>query len=416
MVDLHAKGVHWHDESFMPTWISPLTYAAYARSGLTPPVALPTYFPDDIHIKIRKWLNDNYFKLYKGGSQYMGNEFNIMPESKWDTAKCRVCIIRLSDYHNVDGAFGHFLISNFINDFSDDIFVDFAFQPNQADYAKFMEAGLPLVFSNTTHRPLTDFDFVLVSNSFPQERIHWPLMSIKSGIPLYDWERMSEDLPYHLKCPILMYAGLGATYIEALLADNPIHGVGANATASAVIVGEGEVIDLQIFQHYIQTVVNQGRSKKDYLNSMNNSKFSGVYLPSRVLWEYGDKVHIQTNYKGEELARTTWEGGGAIKRVSLIDEENMELHVISGSGSDEYKMMEASNINFVDHVAKGTDLTALGESFKRVAKGDRKRGDIQIAIQKETILTSIDVSGVPDSNQKPKDSSPKMFIPTKQID
>ena len=154
LVDLHKMGVHYHDPSFLPHFISPQTYNAYVRSGLTPPVTLPTYFPSDVDQRIEKFLNENFYKLSGGGIQYLGNEANVMPASQWDKAKCRICIMRLSEYQNIDGAFGQYLISNFIGDFSDDIFVDFAYHPEYSDVPKMLEAGIPLVFSNTMHKAL----------------------------------------------------------------------------------------------------------------------------------------------------------------------------------------------------------------------------------------------------------------------
>ena len=39
LLDLHAMGVHYHDDSFLPVWIPPITYLAYARAGLVPDCA-----------------------------------------------------------------------------------------------------------------------------------------------------------------------------------------------------------------------------------------------------------------------------------------------------------------------------------------------------------------------------------------
>lgn len=197
LVDLHKMGIHWHDDKFMPVALDPLTYAAYFRSGLTSPISLPTFFPDDTRDKIKKFLEFNYFKLAHGGAQYLGNEFNIMPEEKFETSKLRVCILRLSTYADIDGAFGHYLISNFVEDYSDDIFVDFAFRPDDSDYSKIMDADLPLLWANTTKRPLQDFDMCFTPDTAVLTKDGWVAISeIVEGDQVLTYNESTKDREY----------------------------------------------------------------------------------------------------------------------------------------------------------------------------------------------------------------------------
>lgn len=371
LVDLHKMGVHWHDDKFMPVSLDPLTYAAYFRSGLTSPITLPTYFPDDTQDKIKRFLEFNYFKLAHGGAQYLGNEFNIMPEEKFETAKLRVCILRLSTYADIDGAFGHYLISNFVEDYSDDIFVDFAFRPDDSDYSKLMDAQLPLLWANTTKRPLQDFDLIIISNSFPQERINIPILLLKSGIPMYRWERMDKTLPYYDKCPIIVAAGLGASFIESMASDNPVKGVGENSWVELNAIGEGELLDLKLFQHYIN-VREDGGGKEEFLATIDNEHLSGMYDPTRVLWEYNDKIHQMRDHLGKPVGEpVVWEGGGSIKRVSLIDPDTETLHVLAGAGSEEFEAMEAANVNLLDYLRGPIDLEEMAKKYTRVKRAAR---------------------------------------------
>lgn len=62
-------------------------------------------------------------------------------------------------------------------------------------------------------------------------------MSIKSGIPLHKWERLDESLPYYNRCPIVVGAGLGATFIENFCADNPRKGVGEDGMIDCFSAG-----------------------------------------------------------------------------------------------------------------------------------------------------------------------------------
>lgn len=380
LVDLHSLGIHYHDEQYLPVHIDPMTYLAYVRAGMCPPVSLPTYFPEDTQARVKKFLDLNYFKLSMGGVQYLGNEFNVQPESDWEKAKTKVCIVRLTPYNTVDGAFGHFLIGNFVNDFYDDIFIDFAFAPEEGDDIKLMDAGLPLLFGNITKRPLTDFDVVIFSNCYPQERMNIPFMLIKSGIPLYRWQRWDHSLPYYQKMPIIAVAGIGAYFIEGTMADHPIKGVGENAMHDIALIGEGEMLDLKVFQQFEHLVYQDGKTKEEFLASLHNPHFQGVYDPRNVLWEYNDKVHTQVDHKGNQIGEpTVYPGGGSIKRVSLLDHENQERHVLAGSGSDEFKQLEASNINYIDNIRTMPDPSVLADKYvKPDAVETRKKRFISI--------------------------------------
>lgn len=58
LVDLHAKGVHWFDPDFFAYVGSCIDLHCILTCWADPPVALPTYFPDDISETITKWLDE----------------------------------------------------------------------------------------------------------------------------------------------------------------------------------------------------------------------------------------------------------------------------------------------------------------------------------------------------------------------
>jgi hypothetical protein len=366
------KRVHYYSPEYLPSRIDPATYNMFLKRGLTPPNALPIHIPDDTPDRINRFLELNYFKLSNGGVQYLGNEFNIQPPSAWDKAKVRVCMVRLSDYHTLDGAFGGFLVNNFIQDFSDDIFIDFAWFPQPADISRLYDAELPLLFANGTKRPLTDFDIVIIALSYPGERVNLPLM-VKAGLPLYRWQRWSHDLPYRAKCPIIALAGIGSSFIENMLGDNPRHGIAGNAAADFVLIGEGEMMDLKFIQQYQYTVIEDGGTKEDFRKALTNKLHEGVYDPSLFLFEYADKVHTKRDHTGKVLSEEVYEGAGPIKGIYLIDEENKRKYCMVGPESEEFQQMELINQQF--HLRMPTDPDAaadFGRSFVKVSdKPDR---------------------------------------------
>lgn len=130
------------------------------------------------------------------------------------------------------------------------------------------------------------------------------------------------------------------SYCENLLADNPIHGPGQNSIYDLVLIGEGEMMDLKLFQRYYQVVTKGGGSKEDFLDGLDNEHHQGVYDPTKVLFEYADKEHVIRDFTGKVLKRQLWPKGGPIKNIYMIDEENKTLHALAGNDSEEFRDLE----------------------------------------------------------------------------
>jgi len=328
-LDLHKLGVHYFDPDILPTWIDMHTHASLYHRGLTQPNALPSYFEDNVHERIKDWYKFNYFKLYSAGIHLIGNEPNLQREEDFEKASVRAMVLRISDYETCDGSFGHYTVSQFAHDFMDDLFVDYSFLPLKSDLGKYLSADIPIWFGNITKRPLTDFDIVVVSHCYPGERIDLPFAMARSGIPLYRWERWDADLPYYEKCPIFCIAGIGSAFTENLMGDHPIYGSAENSLVDGVLIGEGELMWLKFLQQYQQTVVQDGKSKREFLDKLTNVHHQGFYDPRVALFEYSDKKHVISDPAGNVLDTVTWKGGGRIKRVSLIDEFNQKKYVMA---------------------------------------------------------------------------------------
>jgi hypothetical protein len=333
VVDLHKWGFHYFDKEYFPTILNPETYAFLLKKGITPPNAFPINISINTQKEIDNFLDTEYCTLENGGVQYLGTEYNLQTPEDWDNKKIKVCFIRTTSYSVADGSFGHYIVSNFIQDYTDDIFIDFSFAPEKKDIAKFMKRGLPLWFGNITKRPLTDFDIIFIASSYPPERFNIPFLMVKSGIPLYLWERRDINLPYYKNTPIVVGAGIGNTFIENLIGDNPIHGIAGNSVYDYILLGEGELTALKFIQEYKQTVIEQGKSKEEFRKIINNKNHSGIYDPTKILFEYARK----------EYKDRVFENGGHINRISLIDEENKIKYVLAGAESDEFQDLEKMN-------------------------------------------------------------------------
>lgn len=325
-LDLHELGIHYFDFNILPSWIDQDTFLALSSKGLTAPNSLPI-FPSD-RDEIKKWYENNFFKLKYAGVQHLGNECNLQKEEEFEKAKIRILIYRLNNYEACEGAFGHWLIGNFCVDFVEDVFVDYAFMPYKEDFKFYFEENIPLIFGSITKRPLCDFDLIFTSNSFSLERLNYAIAQVKSGIPLHYWERWNEDLPYYSKIPIVCAGGIGVTCFENMLGDNPKYGTGENSIVDFVFEGEGELGMVKFLNEYNQAVNLDGGSKKDFRDKINNDGHEGWYDPRNVLFEY----------EGKE-----------IKRVSILDRKNKIKYVMAGEESEEFK-----------------DFTNIQEEFERV--------------------------------------------------
>lgn len=378
VLDLHSLGINYFNPDYLPVSLDPLTFASMIRRGFTPPQALPMYFPEDIQARIKSWLDLNYYKLTNAGIQYLGSEYNIQREEDWDKAEIRVCLCRMSDYATLDGAFGPYLINNFVQDFTDNIFIDFSYLPAPADMAKLADADLPMMFGNITKRPLMDFDIIIIATSYPGERINVPFALVKSGLPLYRWQRFDKNLPYRDRCPIIATAGIGSSFIENGLGDNPVKGLAANAWFDHVLIGEGEMMDLKYIQEYLNTVIRDGGTKEDFMKALTNEHHKGVYDPSLFLFEYADKVHVTRDYLGNEIARDVYPGGGTIKNIFMVDAEEKVKYSMAGKDSQEFMDLEAVNVQYHARLTPDADASAeLGRRYVKIS--DRPTPEQRVA-------------------------------------
>lgn len=337
LLDLHDLGVHYHNSDFLPSWIDPLTYSEYLRNGLTPPVSLPK----EINItpsEIEKWLDSIYYLLEFGGVHHLGNEFNVHKRVEFEKENClKVCIVKVSSYDTVDGAFGHYIINNWVSDFDLNIVIDYAYPPPIIDTRYYLENNIPLLFGNTTKQPLQYFDVIIFSLSYQLEKFNIPFYMRQSGIPLYRWERYNHEFPYYEKCPLVCMAGMGATCFELGCADHPIYGSGQNALCDLVLIGEGETMDLKLFQQAHQTLKMKHESKEELIKQLNSEKHEGIYDPSCFLIEYHDKDLYLIDYNGSVLTNTKLIDGGSIKSISKINQTEKKLEELIGESNSEYQ-------------------------------------------------------------------------------
>jgi radical SAM superfamily enzyme YgiQ (UPF0313 family) len=145
----------------------------------------------------------------------------------WEGSRCRVLILRLSPFNDVQRSTPHLFLAREVRTALPDAFIDMAFLPRPADAEALAAAGLPLIIGTQSHRPLREFDLVLVSNSWLLEQVNLPFLLSRSGVPTWSRER-GEELP------AIILGGSNGTAAHALVKDD------GDCVADAIFFGEGE--------------------------------------------------------------------------------------------------------------------------------------------------------------------------------
>jgi len=145
----------------------------------------------------------------------------------WNEAACRVLILRLSPFADVQRSTPHLFLFRETRAALPEAFIDMAFLPRVSDAAAFSAAGLPLILGTQSHRPLNHFDIVLVSNSWLLEQVNLPFLLSHSGVPIWASARAEE-------WPPLILGGSNATAAHAFVSET------GDCMADAIFFGEGE--------------------------------------------------------------------------------------------------------------------------------------------------------------------------------
>ncbi len=145
----------------------------------------------------------------------------------WKEAVCRVLILRLSPFADVQRSTPHLFLFQEARAAFPSAFIDMAFLPRPSDAARLAEAGLPLVMGTQSHQPMAGFVIVLVSNSWLLEQVNLPFLLSRSGAPVWASARGEE-------WPPLILGGSNAAAAHALVSET------GDCMADAIFFGEGE--------------------------------------------------------------------------------------------------------------------------------------------------------------------------------
>ena len=155
-------------------------------------------------------------------------------------ASCRVLIVRLSPFRDVDRSIPHLFLFHEVRRALPDAFVDLAFFPSASERVLFEQENIPFLIGSQSLRPAAEFDLLLISNSYALELINLPYLLIRSGIPLFASQRGPE-------WPIIILGGSNALAAQAIVRED------GDSLVDGIFFGEGEGLVGDLVRHLQET-------------------------------------------------------------------------------------------------------------------------------------------------------------------
>ncbi|MCZ7395162.1 MAG: radical SAM protein [Candidatus Methanoperedens sp.] len=200
-----------------------------------------------------EFVSKNLNRL-EGFRAYFPRNNPTFENPKFEDAKLRVLIIRLSPLQNMRESITHHFLFQEVRRSLASAYIDYAFFPNPKNIPLFIINKIPFFIGIQSLRSISDFDLVLVSNSFTLELINLPYLFLNTGIPALKSER-------HSSKPIVIMGGSNALMAQCAVSPE------GDSFIDALFFGEGEsaVGDIVSIVHQ-----NKNLEKSKVLRSLEN--------------------------------------------------------------------------------------------------------------------------------------------------
>ncbi|PKL14307.1 MAG: hypothetical protein CVV52_02375 [Spirochaetae bacterium HGW-Spirochaetae-8] len=174
--------------------------------------------------------------------------FNHTPPIGQGTSGFRVLIVRLSPFEDVARSSPHLFLYGECHRVLPDEQIDFAWLPTSAQRKYRKEQGLSMLYGIRSGIPASEFDLLLISNSYAMELLNLPFLLRESGLPLFTQERAAGRTG-----PLVVMGGSNALAAQAVLAPD------GDAFVDALFFGEGEHAVTRLVQEIAQTTPEKHR-------------------------------------------------------------------------------------------------------------------------------------------------------------
>ncbi|MDP2845712.1 MAG: radical SAM protein, partial [Candidatus Methanoperedens sp.] len=145
----------------------------------------------------------------------------------FEDAQLKVLIVRLSPFPNIRESITHHFLFQEVRRALPYAYIDYAFFPNPKNIPLFLNNNIPFFHGIQSLHSISDFDLVLVSNSFTLELLNLPYLFLNTGIPALKSKR--RDV-----LPVIIMGGSNALMAQCAISPE------GESFVDALFFGEGE--------------------------------------------------------------------------------------------------------------------------------------------------------------------------------
>ncbi len=251
-------------------------------------------------VALAHWIARHRRRLTDRGRWLLGGEPGTDDPAGFATARLRVLIVRLSEYHVTAGGITHQYLAQLAHTVPG-VFVDHAWLPPAADEALLRADRQPLLFGTTSRRGAHAFDVIAISLSVIQELLNLPALLAHSGVPLNGSARAATGAPWVLlgggnaTATAILHGPneTAATSVPAAAGTAPIESNTLSVSAAAagpcpglvdaVFAGDGE----DTWPAFLALLADHRDLSRPELLRRARTQIPGVYDPAAYVHEYG---------------------------------------------------------------------------------------------------------------------------------
>ena len=173
-----------------------------------------------------EFILKNYYKM-EGYRIFFPQNNPTFANPGFHDAPLRVLIVRLSPLQNIRESITHHFLFQEIRRDVPSAYIDYAFFPDPENIRLFMDNKIPFFIGIQSLRGISDFDLVLISNSFTLELFNLPYLFSNAGIPALKSQRRT-------LYPIVIMGGSNVLMAQGAISPD------GDSFVDALFFGEGE--------------------------------------------------------------------------------------------------------------------------------------------------------------------------------
>lgn len=238
--------------------------------------------------KIEDFLDKNKRRL-SDPEYYFGVDNNQDPVENFteDRLKILCCFLSPGKNRAVSNTFNAL---NYLAhaELGDKVFVDCCYFPDEPNMGILQKSGIPYIFGNVSHEPVTSYDLVFISCAVMPEVLNVSHYLEYSGIPLTIQQREKDD-----RLPFIVFGGAAAN--EAAIVLGPVKRDGeliGNSLIDIANYGYGEVNLTKIVNKFyeIKTETGTCKNKSVVKERLISEEFMKDFLfyPDKYEWVYAE--------------------------------------------------------------------------------------------------------------------------------